>query len=248
MFHLFEVFLDMFNPIGNAGWSMQTALPTVLDPAAALFENRDWTGNQIAQKDFNSLDRTPGFTRAKDSASSLSYGMSYGINWLTGGTEFTPGELSPTPDQIDYLIGQLTGGVGREMLKTSTTARALVTGDPLPPYKIPLVGRFYGNSTGQSAQGGKFYNNIAKLNSHDNEIKGRLEQGQSIDEYVEENPEAMLIATGRSAYNEIRKLRKIRDQLKSDNASKADIEELNAQITDIMRMFNEEVESVSSRQ
>jgi len=33
--------LGAFNPVGNAGGSIQTVTPTFLDPAAALFENRD---------------------------------------------------------------------------------------------------------------------------------------------------------------------------------------------------------------
>ena len=31
------------------------------------------------------------------------------------------GMFSPTPDQLDYLIGQIAGGVGREALKIDQT-------------------------------------------------------------------------------------------------------------------------------
>ena len=41
---------------------MQTVAPTVLDPIAALTENKDWSGRQIARQDFSKLNLTPGYT------------------------------------------------------------------------------------------------------------------------------------------------------------------------------------------
>ena len=35
--------------------------------------------------------------------------------------------------------------------------KAAVTGEELPPHKIPLLGRLYGDAASQSAQGNKFY-------------------------------------------------------------------------------------------
>ena len=72
------------------------------------------------------------------------------INAITGGTKYTPGGWSPTPDQIDFVIGQLTGGIGREAGKVAATATAPFTGEELPPYKIPLVGRLYGSTASHS--------------------------------------------------------------------------------------------------
>jgi hypothetical protein len=115
--HFFELFLDAFNPIGNAGFSFQTFAPTIADPAVALFENRDWTGKPIAKEDLSSLDPTPGYTRAKETASWFSKQLSEFLNLATGGTDYKPGVFSPTPDQLDYLVGVAFGGVGREALK-----------------------------------------------------------------------------------------------------------------------------------
>ena len=55
-----------------------------------------------------------------------------GINSATGGTDFMPGAWSPTPDQLDFVIGQITGGVGREALKATQVVAAKFTGDELP--------------------------------------------------------------------------------------------------------------------
>jgi len=107
--------MDAFNPVGGGASFAQTLTPTVLDPVMALSENKDWTGKEIAREDMNPLAPTPGHTRAKDVASEAGKVVSKAVNKATGGTEFQPGGLSPTPDQIDYIIGQVTGGVGREL-------------------------------------------------------------------------------------------------------------------------------------
>jgi hypothetical protein len=191
--HILGMLLDVTNPIGNAGMSLQTIAPTIIDPLAALAENKDWSGRPIAQEDFNSLDTTPGFTRSKNTASSLSKVISESLNTLTGGTDYKPGTFSPTPDQIDYLIGQVFGGVGRESLKAWQTATSASTGEELPTYKVPLIGRLIGNTREQAAQGAQFYNNLRDINMHENEVKGRRENGQDVAGYLRDNPEARLI-------------------------------------------------------
>jgi hypothetical protein len=65
----------------------QIISPTATDPLIALATNTDWTGKNIARQDFNSLAPTPGFTRAKDVASSPSRWLAEAINTLTFGNK-----------------------------------------------------------------------------------------------------------------------------------------------------------------
>ena len=238
------MFLEAFNPIGNAGWSAQTLAPTFADPIVALTENRDWTGKPIARKDFSNLDPTPGYTRAKDTASEFSTQIAKFLNYASGGTEFKPGVLSPTPDQIDYLIGQGTGGLGREALKVEQTIAKTATGEELPPYKIPLVGRFYGETKSSAAESGRFYKNLTKLNEHENEIKGRREKGESTAEYMAENPEARLAALGRKTYADIQKLRKRKEQLVERDAPRESVQAVEKMITQKMQVLNNRVKAL----
>lgn len=233
--------LDAFNPLGNAGWSMQTFTPTVADPIVALGENRDWTGKPIAKKDMSSLDPTPGYTRAKDTASWFSKELSYFLNMASGGTKYKPGVISPTPDQIDYLIGQATGGVGRELMKAEQTARSMVTGEELPTYKIPLAGRFYGSTQSQAAERDRFYENIKKINEHENEIKGRAKNRENVQEYIRENPEARLYSMANNVERSITQLRKRRQELIKNDAPKEEVQRIEKMMTDRMRLFNERV-------
>jgi hypothetical protein len=245
--HFFELFLDAFNPIGNAGFSMQTFAPTIFDPGVALFENRDWTGKPIAQKDISSLDPTPGYTRAKETASWFSKQLSEFLNLATGGTDYKPGVFSPTPDQIDYLVGVAFGGVGREALKVEQTLTAGVTGEELPPYKIPLVGRFYGDTTSQAAQRSKFYDNMIELNKHENEIKGRRKDRKNVGEYTRENPEAMLFGVANNVERQVRSLRKQRERLLEKDAPREDVQKIEKKITDVMIKFNDRYEKAQER-
>lgn len=238
-----DMLLDVTNPIGNAGMSMQTVTPTALDPIAALTENKDWTGKPIALEDFNSLNPTAGHTRGRDTSSMLGNGISHAINWMTGGNEYKAGVISPTPDHIDYLIGQLAGGVGREAMKIQQAITAVKTGEELPPYKRPVIGRFYGEAKSKSSEGGKFYKNIIRLNKLETELKGRREAKDDVAGFRKDNPEVALISYANAAQSSISRLRKQKRRLIENNASKDRIEAVNELITNKMRRFNEKVYS-----
>jgi hypothetical protein len=140
------LFLDAFNPVGNAGWSAQTLAPTAADPIVAIFENKDYTNKPISKEDIFSLRPTPGYTRAREGANWLSTKLAEFLNYASGGDADRKGVLSPTPEQIEYLVGQAFGGVGREAIKLGTTVQKTITGEDLPSYKIPLYGRFVGET------------------------------------------------------------------------------------------------------
>jgi hypothetical protein len=233
--------MDAFSPISNAGMSLQSIAPTALDPLVALSENKDYTGRSIAKPDYNSLAPTPGFTRAKDNASAWSTEVAKAINYLSGGTDFTPGRVSPTPDQIDYLIGQATGGVGRELNKAVQTTTALLGDQDIPPYKIPLLGRFYGDTKAETGLASTFYQNVRELNMHKAELEGRFKTGQPTNAYMAENPTAMLMAEGGRAAEAISALNKERREALAAGKPPEEIRRISDDITRTMREFNDQV-------
>ncbi len=250
MVALFQVLADAFNPMGGSSPPMQIAAPTVLDPFVALAQNKDWTGKPIFIENRNSLDPKPGLQRSKDSATPWAKGVAEAINAITGGTKYTPGGWSPTPDQIDFVIGQLTGGIGREAGKVAATATAPFTGEELPPYKIPLVGRLYGSTDGHSGQSEKFYENITKANEVENEIKGRVRDGISVADYLADHPGAIsLAARGNVAERQVAALRKARHAVTmkggADEVSK--VRAINERIANVMRNFNRDADLIGKR-
>lgn len=235
--------LDAFNPLGGSTNMGQMLAPTPFDPAIALMQNRDWTGKPIYREDSSGLDPTPGHTRTKDSASWISRHLSELLGKATGGTDYQPGAINWTPDQIDYIVGQLTGGVGRELMKVETTLTAPLNGDELPPHKIPLVGRVYGNTRGPASESEKFYENLTKLNGVERELKGRARDGQDVGEYMAEEPMAALVGMGNAAENQLSKLRQYRREVVRQGLPgyQSEVKDINAQIGDVMKSVNQEV-------
>jgi hypothetical protein len=232
-----DAMFDMFNPIGNAGWSYQSISPTAFDPLVALSENKDWTGKQIALEDFNRTDPTPGYTRSKDNANWLTQTIAEFLNTVSGGDQERKGIISPTAEQIEYLVGQATGGVGREVMKAGKTGQAIMNDEELPSYNVPLFGRFYGNVTGMAPVSNKFYRNMTELNIHKRAIERIAEEGGDVRGYLEKNPEAMLHKAAGTQYREVQKLRKARIEM-LNRGDKANAKRLEEQIKTRMDTLN----------
>jgi hypothetical protein len=239
---LISLFAGSFNPIGDAGLSIQTIAPTVIDPFVALTENKDFAGRPIARTSFNKA--IPGPSQYKDTASYIGKMASEAINWTTGGNAYVAGALSPTPDQIDYLIGQVTGGVGRELGKVEQTLRGAYQGEDVPLYKIPLAGRFIGNAASQSAQGGRFYAAINKLNALETEVKGLRKDGKETQatELLRSRPDAYLITRANAAERQLQRLRREKRALVEKGATREQVMAKEEQATAVMKRMNDAVE------
>jgi len=239
--------LDGFNPLGSATF-VQTLTPTVLDPIVALAENKDFTGKPISREDINSLSPTPGYTRGSQNSFAITEALAYGINILTGGTEFKRGALSPTPDQIEYLVGEAFGGVGREALKIGRGIESIATGEELATYNVPIVGRLTGNIQQQAAQRSKFFNNVRRLNEHQAEIEGRLLKGEEINEYLNDFPEASMYQVGDKIYNRITKLRQMKKALEGAGAGKEELKAVDEAMLGLMVSLNQIYDSAKQKE
>lgn len=146
-----------------------------------------------------------------------------------------------TPNQIDYFIGTATGGVGREALKISQAIQSAQTGEELPPYKQPFVGRFYGRTDSQAANSGRFYKNLTLLNEHENEIKGLQKEGKSASAYIQANPEARLFQYANKVERDLGELKRRRRELVEKGRSKESVKQVETRINELMLQFNERV-------
>ena len=216
VFSVLDATLSTFNPFGS-GVSLQTITPTALDPLVAIATNTDWTGRPIEREDFSSLDPTPGFTRAKDNATAVNKVIAEAINTLTGGNKYTPGKWSPTPDLLDYVAGQLTGGPGRELIHLESSVEGWLTGKEVPTYKVPLVGRFYGNVGSAASDKARYYENIKTLNGLENNIKGMQKDRVSAAAFRQDNPQARLIPAANVIKRQISQFRAQKDRPNNDD-------------------------------
>jgi hypothetical protein len=232
--------VEAFSPIGGSELSLQTIAPTVADPIVALATNQDAFGRPIYKKD-QATNPTPGYLRSRENASEISKNISYFLNLASGGTKYSKGYLSPTGDQIDYLIGQITGGVGRELMKAEQTVKSSITGEELPAYRIPLVGRFYGETQSNAAESQRFYNNIIKMADYENEVKGRIKNKEPVGEYLRENPQARFWQNANNVENQINALNKQKKEFIEKGLPKERIKRIENQKAAIMKRFNDQL-------
>lgn len=234
---------DAFNPLGNAGNPLLMAMPTILDPFAAIYSNRDAFGRPIYREDKGTAP-TPGYERSRENASLFSKKLAEAINWATSpaGTKHTKGFFSPTADQIDYFIGQVTGGVGREIMKIGEFAKSkAVTQEEVPAYKLPVVGRFYGEAESPAATRSRFYENVTVMSKHEHEIKGLRKDRTSPAEYIKANPEARLWQRANNVENQISRLNKEKRALIEKDAPREVIKRKEDEILKKMQQFNDQV-------
>jgi len=176
--------IGALNPLGNAGNTVTDLLPALLDPFVSIAMNQDAFGRPIAKEDLNPMAPTPGFKRAKEGATGFSKAVAEGLNAITLGNQDKPGMLSPTPDQIDFLMGYIGGGVGREVAKSMQTGVAMgqdllsIEREQLPTNRVPLLGRIYGDTTEPMVTNQKVFNITKELNILQAQYKGMMERGE----------------------------------------------------------------------
>lgn len=238
---LLGIVMGSYNPLGGSSTPLQMIMPTVADPIAAVAENKDFTGRPIARENPDSTTPKPGHALKKDVASIWSEYVSRAVNRLTFGSEFQAGMLSPSPDYIDYLAGQFAGGFVREVNKALTAGVATYRGDDVPPNKLPLVGRFYGNAEGPNAVRTAYFENVKRLNGHELEIKGRAGRGGDVAGYIAKNPEAGMAIPANREINAIANMQRARRQMEQQGIPRDRLRALDAQIAERMKRFNDMV-------
>ncbi|WP_353179739.1 LPD38 domain-containing protein [Delftia acidovorans] len=235
--------LDAYNPLGGSADLGQMASPTWFDPALALARNKDWTGREIYREDRNSNDPTPGASRVKDSTATPYRWLATFANAVTGGNEWRPGAASPTPEAIEYLVEQITGGVGREVNKAVAMATSAFTGEELAPHQVVLAGRLYGNTRGANGQSNAYYENLKRINISESEFKARVQRGEDADAVLADVPLARAHDAAKALDKKISDLRKFRRSVQaSDAPNKRDqVKAINQEIEVSMHLLNQEV-------
>jgi len=235
--------VNSFNPLGSTGLSYQTLAPTIADPLVALAENKDAFGRPISRKD-RATAPTPGYTRSKETSTTISQGLAYFLNLASGGSKYQKGYISPTADELDFLAGQIGGGLYREVTKAGKAVSSVFTGEEIPTYQRPVVGRFVGATGSQASVAQSFYNNVTRMTDHENEVKGRMKNQEDVAGYLQEYPEARLWKRANSVENKINELNKRKRLFVERGFPKERIQAIDAQKTLLMQRFNDQVKNL----
>ena len=234
------IVFDTLNPLGSSDFA-QTIAPTIFDPiVAVLATNKDAFGRQI-HREARPNQPSPGWTRTRENASTLSKALAYGINYISGGGEHGIGYASPTGDDIDYLAGQYAGGAAREVMRAGRFVGALFGDEPIPSYRVPVVGKAYGDSEAPVTVKDKFYQNVNQLAQYENELKMMKNDYASKTEYKRNHPETSLITDANNLENQISRLNKYKkEQLEKEQTpyTKSEIKRIEEQKIRMMTNFN----------
>jgi hypothetical protein len=244
MTSLMSAMMNSLNPLGSSGFALQTMMPTAIDPVVALAENKDSFGRPIYRPD-RATAPTPGYTRSRDTASTLGKGIAEFLNWASGGTKYQKGSISPTGDEVDFLAGQVGGGLYREISKAGKAIGAQSTGEALAPYQRPIVSRFYGETGSPAAVSQTFYNNVTRMTDHENEIKGRMKNREDVEGYLNDNPEARLWKRANTIENKVNELNKRKRMFIERGFPKERVQAVDAQKTMLMQRFNDQVSKLT---
>jgi hypothetical protein len=242
-FDALSLVANSFNPLGSSGLAWQTIMPTPLDPMAAIAQNKDAFGRPIYKQDRETNPQV-GYERTRDSTDSFWKNTAMLINYMTGGTEDIKGVWSPTGDEIAFLTGQITGGLGREFGKVYGAAKDFVNGDEIPPYKIPLFGKLYGDAESKASVKNRFYANVTKLAEVERTIKGKQNRKEDVMAYRREHPEAQLVNVANRIENEITQLNQQRKKLIDRGATIEQIKRIEDIKEKKMRMLNERYDKI----
>jgi hypothetical protein len=237
--------VEAFNPFGS-GSLWQMAMPTVADPFAAIAANKDAFGRPIYKED-RATNPTPGYMRSRESASAVGQFISEFLNYVSSpaGTKYTKGSISPTADEIDYLIGQATGGVGREIIKGAQYVGAVIEGETaeVPTYKVPIVGKFLGETGSPAAISANFYDNVTRLAKHENEIKQLIKNKEPTADYKSEHPEWRYYNRANYLENQIFQINKQIKVAQERDRPEETIQKMKDRKTAMMKKFNEQVKA-----
>ena len=115
-------------------------VPSGVRPMAEVAVNEDWSGRPIVNEYTN--EDWPEYRRANNHTGYISTKISQGLNYLTGGDEYTPGFINLNPSSMEHIALGLLSGVGTLMGNSFETVSALWHGEELDTQHIPFLRDF----------------------------------------------------------------------------------------------------------
>ena len=250
-------------------------VPSAFEPIVNALRNRDtFTGLPISPKVYD--DTVPGYQRSSIKSSLTANAIAEAINNLTGKTRNVAGRLSPTADQIDYVVKGYAGpfySIPKQIAEafpqnklTSYVFRNMNQENDWR--KLPILNIFLGKATEQKEQEIRYYENLERFTIHSTELgverkEDRPDMKDYISDYVSRNPDAKIAdpSTSYSVTNDLKDAvkevteanREIREIAKSEeykeNPDKFinNIEKLNQKIYKNQSKFNRAYQRVIDR-
>ncbi len=158
------------NPLGDTSPGNMIA-PTVLDPFVDLALNRNFFGGPIRPSVYAHEEGLPKASQYFESSINPVYpSVSQVLNHATGGTSYEPGFADVYPDDIEYLVDYISGGLGRFVSRGYEAAQDVAAGNPPTHGRIPIVRTFSGR-TNHYAENDRYYSYREAIKHNQNRLR-----------------------------------------------------------------------------
>lgn len=189
--------LNTLNPVG-AATALQTISPTVIDPIVQSYENKTWYGGDLMPGTFGM--EKPDAMRYWRDVNPAAKSAARMMNSLTGGSSIRSGLLDISPETIENVIGNLTGGAGALAVDVLTLPLKPFKDDGMAVRDIPFMRKLSGGMDMRRVDNSIFRSNLKAVDLHRREVKA----GD-----VERDPKtSSLFASAKQAARFSKKLRK----------------------------------------
>ena len=159
--------------------------------------------------------------------------------------------LDITPDQVDYVIGQIFGGPGREIVNAMKGVESIGSGELPQVRNIPVIGRLGGTTKGVNSESEPFYKNLREINIAENEYKGVMQNGGNLaDVYKEYGYKLDLVKQAKAANRNVKKLREELEEVRKRQPEgyRDTVKELQTKIQEEMRELNQKMDYAKQKE
>jgi hypothetical protein len=170
--------LETYNPIGGVQSLLNFVAPTIADPIVDLATNRDFSGKPIVPEQASFGPPKPNSQKYWNTTGDMPKNIAQWLNAATGGNDVRPGKIDVSPEQLEYVYGFITGGLGTFASQTAGGGINLLQGrlENVAPDTTPFVNRVYGE-VGERNTSERYYQMAEDIEYTKNEIKNYAESG-----------------------------------------------------------------------
>ena len=153
-------------------------VPSIIRIPLSIQVNRDSFDRSIRKENpFGTFD-VPRASMGKPDTIELFKVMANGLNKIGGGDDRTPplAALDWAPEDIEYLLGQLTGGAGKFVIDTATLGQKLGSEDGPTLRDVPISKRFLTTVNEQASQQAMFYDRRSVIERDADHVRDTFER------------------------------------------------------------------------
>jgi hypothetical protein len=211
--------LHAWDPVGGGASSLASWIsPTLADPVIDIAQNQDWSGRPIYPERREWEAGKPNSQLAYRSVGSNFKWAAEELNELTGGSAGRSGAIDISPEWIEHVVDSIIGSAGQTVTKTVDVAKKLMRGEPIEPYQIPFVRKFWGRAHSDIADTDAYYKLTYAIEAAHNEQKTLKASGDSegmVAAREKYSVELSMYSFHQAKENQLRQLRKQRNAIEA---------------------------------